>query len=341
MNAQSEISSERNFCEMMLPKTSRTFALSVPLLNDDLYWTVLVSYLLCRILDTIEDATSISSQRKKELLRSFSSLLEIENKQAQKEWLLDLSRNTLDGEMDHVDLVLSFEKVLRVYFSLDERFMESTLVPIQTMAQGMAEFSEALEKEPLRPIENEDDLRRYCYFVAGTVGELLTGAFCAYHEVLKEKKDTLLPLSRSFGETLQLVNIMKDVSVDREREVCFLPSRLFKEGLGVKRIVTEHLLPVALSSSQKSMNFIDEIPFYLFRTRLFCLWPLWLSLVTMKKILLELKAEDYKEGQSIKISRFTLYKTLLFVTLISWVPFLLKFDYRRRCRQIQTLRSEG
>jgi len=59
-----------------------------------------------------------------------------------------------------------------------------------------------------------DDLKQYCYVVAGIVGELLTGLFCAFDPELGARKDELVALSPTFGEGLQLVNVLKDRETD-------------------------------------------------------------------------------------------------------------------------------
>ena len=43
------------FCRYILPKTSRTFALNIPLLPRPLDHIVTTAYLICRVADTIED----------------------------------------------------------------------------------------------------------------------------------------------------------------------------------------------------------------------------------------------------------------------------------------------
>ena len=51
--------SDRQFCQDMLPKVSRTFAVCIKLLPQDLEHSVLIAYLLCRVADTIEDSPSL------------------------------------------------------------------------------------------------------------------------------------------------------------------------------------------------------------------------------------------------------------------------------------------
>lgn len=79
------------------------------------------------------------------------------------------------------------------------------------MSQGMA-----LQQERV-VIAQRTDLDRYCYSVAGVVGELLTELFAVYSPVIATQKAALAPLAVSFGEGLQLTNILKDVWEDAGR----------------------------------------------------------------------------------------------------------------------------
>ena len=61
-----------------------------------------------------------------------------------------------------------------------------------------------------------DDLRAYCYVVAGVVGEMLTELFLLRRESLDRVALELRARARFFGEGLQLVNILKDSASDAE-----------------------------------------------------------------------------------------------------------------------------
>ncbi len=63
------------FCRAMLPLVSRTFAACIRLLPPVLSHQVLVSYLLCRIADTIEDTADLPLVDKQRLLAAFSRQL--------------------------------------------------------------------------------------------------------------------------------------------------------------------------------------------------------------------------------------------------------------------------
>ena len=64
------------YCVKTLPKVSRTFALNISVLKGDLHRSILVAYLFCRIVDTVEDAAELDPKIKIKLLMEFSQLIE-------------------------------------------------------------------------------------------------------------------------------------------------------------------------------------------------------------------------------------------------------------------------
>ena len=60
----------------LLQKTSRTFALTIPLLPQPLQTEVAMAYLLFRIIDTFEDATRVGARRRAKALGLFAHLVE-------------------------------------------------------------------------------------------------------------------------------------------------------------------------------------------------------------------------------------------------------------------------
>jgi farnesyl-diphosphate farnesyltransferase len=64
-------------------------------------------------------------------------------------------------------------------------------------------------------LETVDEVRAYCYVVAGIVGELLTELFLDATPSLEGVRGELESLQIEFGEGLQLVNVLKDVDDDK------------------------------------------------------------------------------------------------------------------------------
>ena len=59
----------------LLQQTSRTFALTIPFLDEPVRGEVTVAYLLFRVADTIEDATGLTREQKLEQLAAFERLM--------------------------------------------------------------------------------------------------------------------------------------------------------------------------------------------------------------------------------------------------------------------------
>jgi farnesyl-diphosphate farnesyltransferase len=70
------------------------------------------------------------------------------------------------------------------------------------------------------------ELQDYCYIVAGIVGEMLTELFLLDRPALAPIQAYLRERAATFGEALQLVNILKDSAVDAEEGRRYLPAEV-------------------------------------------------------------------------------------------------------------------
>ena len=86
----------------------------------------------------------------------------------------------------------------------------------------MAGFVER-ERDGVLQLGDLDDMRSYCYAVAGIVGEMLTELFLLDRPQLDPVAAELRRDAAKFGEALQLVNILKDVAGDAEEGRSFVP----------------------------------------------------------------------------------------------------------------------
>jgi len=101
---------------------------------------------------------------------------------------------------------------------------------IRTMCTGMPSFERRTSTAGLADMREMD---RYCYYVAGIVGQTLTDLFCDYSPRIAERREAMSELDVSFGQGLQMTNILKDFWEDRDRGACWLPHDLFAS-FGVK-----------------------------------------------------------------------------------------------------------
>jgi farnesyl-diphosphate farnesyltransferase len=210
--------------EELLLHTSRTFALSIPLLPEPTRSEVTIAYLLFRIADTFEDAPGWGPEEKVAALARFGELLEMpapeETAAAARAWC-DAVPVTVAG---YRELLGEVPYVLDRFFALAPAAVELVRHHTRRTIDGMERY--VLRAGAAGDLELADlaDLRAYCYVVAGIVGELLTELFLLGRPALAAVAPALRARSGVFGEGLQLVNILKDSAADAREGRRYLPA---------------------------------------------------------------------------------------------------------------------
>ena len=228
------------FCESILKKVSRSFALVIQTLPDDLRISVCIFYLVLRALDTIEDDMNAFKTRKSmkvKLLRTFSEKL------SQKTWkLLNV------GEAEEKQLLEEFPKVLSVYHGLPKETQDIIADITKQMGNGMADF---LLKDIRLGTASKADYDLYCHYVAGLVGEGLTRLFVA-----SGKEDvSLLNFMKEadeMGMFLQKTNIIRDYLEDLNEGRTFWPRDIWGK-------YAQSLLDLRTGDKSKSLECLNEL----------------------------------------------------------------------------------
>ena len=326
------------YCKETLPKVSRTFALNIRVLQGELHRSILIAYLFCRAVDTIEDAAQLEPKIKIKQLFEFSKLIEnLEYRKNQiEEWIKNCK--TVDGSSNDLDLLKNIQRVFNVFDSLNENHKELIIPSVSKMAKGMAHFQSRFQTGQITPLENEEDLEEYCYFVAGIVGEMLCNLFLQKLKFLPEPSRKIMKENAvSFGLGLQMTNISKDVMADRERGWSYIPKSLINSyGLTVEEFhsgksteknlkVLENLLCKTNGHLQDALKFTLAIPRAQFSIRLFCIWPLWMAMKTVA--ILHNNPTLLSSSAPVKISRNQVKRILFSTPLIAWSNFLLKYSF--------------
>ncbi|HSO08045.1 MAG TPA: phytoene/squalene synthase family protein [Pelomicrobium sp.] len=303
------------FQHRLLGQVSRTFALTIPQLPPRLRAVVGNAYLLCRIADTIEDDALLPAAAKRRLLDRFAALVAGAGDPALGADLdASLAAATPAAERE---LCREVQRVAAIAagFAPAERAAVARCVRI--MADGMAWFQ---EQPPERRVPGLDDLDRYCYVVAGVVGEMLTEVFCQHDERIAGRRDELMELARSFGQGLQMTNVLKDVWEDYRRGACWLPQALFRgHGVDLARLAPgrgdaafraglRDLAARAHGHLRRALDYTLRIPADQAGLRRFCLWALFMAMLTLGKLTRRL---DYAAGAEVKISRRTVRGVVL------------------------------
>jgi farnesyl-diphosphate farnesyltransferase len=204
--------------------------------------------------------------------------------------------------------------VLRAFHAFRPGAREAQRQSIIEMAQGMAEtVLRELRGEGLR-LQDEEDLKRYCYYVAGTVGKLLCNewALDRPQTITLQVKAELEKRAVSFGLGLQVTNIIKGVTDDIERGVTYVPNKLFERaGIDLKTLLENPADPrgreVVAGLAEMTLLWLDEALEYTLvippserDIRLFCALPLVFALRTLA---LALRTTDVFSESVLKITR--------------------------------------
>ena len=214
----------------LLEKTSRTFALSIPLLPQPTRRQLGVAYLLFRIADTFEDAVDWPNDRRIAALREFEDLLRNPTPERARELGADWAAGRPIEHEGYLELLRDAAVVIEAFDNLDPGAQEIIRHHTLRTAEGMVSFVERTEGGKLR-LRDLDDLRQYCYTVAGIVGEMSTDLFLLGREVESDLADSLSARAPRFGEALQLVNILKDSTLDGEEGRSYLPAAVDRDAI--------------------------------------------------------------------------------------------------------------
>jgi farnesyl-diphosphate farnesyltransferase len=208
----------------LLEKTSRTFALAIPLLPSPTREQVGIAYLLFRIADTFEDAEQWGRQEKLDGLEAFGALLKHpDSAQAHRDSALWAQSPPCENRA-YRELLERTPWVLGAFENLTEPARSIVRDHTLRTVDGMASFVSRAEESGRLELGGIDDLRAYCYVVAGIVGEMLTELFLDGRPELIEVAEPLRQRAARFGEALQLVNIVKDAFADAHFGRHFLPA---------------------------------------------------------------------------------------------------------------------
>ena len=207
----------------LLEKTSRTFALSIPVLPEPTRLEVLIAYLLFRIADTFEDAAHWEPERRIAALGDFNGLLRSYTRPEAQRLADAWSRADPSPHAGYRELIAQVPFVLDAFFALSPGAVQPVRAHVTRSADGMAAYV-ARTKGGQLVLADVADLKAYCYVVAGIVGEMLTELFLLGREALAPSAAFLRERAATFGEALQLVNILKDSSVDAAEGRSYLPA---------------------------------------------------------------------------------------------------------------------
>lgn len=297
------------FAVEVLPEVSRTFAISIRFLPGTLGVAVNVAYLLCRIADTIEDDNGTAPATRAELLEQF--LRTLTDREAADAF--PALAAGLKGDAAHLKLVRHADLVLVLFRTLPPRTRDRVAHWVREMGAGMAKFVRTYP-DGIR-IQTLAEYKEYCYYVAGTVGFMLTELWHEHAAAVGTREyDRLLGKCQAFGEALQTVNILKDIAWDAEHEnSIYIPAQdLARHGSGHATLLSPaheehnhkavgHFIDLARRDLDDALEYTLLIPRRAFRIRAFCVLPLLFAYATLRD--LAGTRAMLRAGGQVKISR--------------------------------------
>jgi phytoene/squalene synthetase len=248
--------------QAQLERVSRSFALCIPQLAPPFRDHVALAYLLLRVLDTVEDAPfadRAAQQAQFDRMREF--LRAPPDAGAIAAFIAAFPDGLVDAERE---LLADSHALLADAHALSPAVKQPIFTAIARMSEGMAAY--ARRPVPFQLVDLED-VTRYCCFVAGLVGEMLTRLWRDANGVTGPALD----LAYEFGVFLQKVNILKDQPEDERAGKFFVPDR-------------RELLASLRGHARAAIRYLQSLPIADRGYRTFCAWSLMLAATTIAEL---------------------------------------------------------
>lgn len=269
------------FARVHLKNVSRSFAFCIERLPEPFRTQVAYGYLLCRILDTIEDSAWSDSSQQILKFQEFDAALEGKSV-LPVNWSENFPHDIPEGERL---LLRDAHEVLARFYTFSDEVQVIMREVVVSMSHGMLRFVRQ-KRDGVFRLHSLLEVNKYCFFVAGVVGEMLTRLFVKMQSAAVEmKSNTVLLDSFHFGLFLQKVNLLKDQGRDEREGRFFVPAR-------------DEVRASLRGHAEAAFEYLLRIPKEQSGYRLFCAWSLLLGLASMPFI-----DRSWKERMEYKIPR--------------------------------------
>ncbi len=311
-----------SFIAEHLRGVSRTYALVIPMLPPPLADAVGIAYLLMRVVDTLEDAPQLADvARHEHLMRLDAALCSIAGTpldfaaagepdcgtsglaRAEQTTVanhpLGRRAGTTPTGLDKLGelpaeraLMAHLPDVLGRVVALEAEYREPVVRCARTMIRGVLYMlARSRQRERAYPaVASPSELRDYCYYVAGDVGEMLCAMMA--HYLRSPMVARLQPVAIELGIGLQLVNILKDSWKDAAQGRRYLPpddSGAAEPGASAAAGLSRGALLLAVADEARrclrsGMEFVLALPPAAAGMRLFCGLPLAWGAMTLARL---------------------------------------------------------
>jgi farnesyl-diphosphate farnesyltransferase len=333
--------------DRILKGVSRSFYLTLRVAPRRVRPQLGVSYLFCRAADTIADTALLPPERRLALLELYRAQFRAEAPDPAAARSIATELTGARSIPEERVLLESLETCFAAYlgFSAGDRALIRRLVTTLTLGMEMdlrsfplagaretaaaggdgrspapAEFPEP------EALATDADLDRYCYHVAGCVGEFWTDLAIANLPALSSwKAAEMRELGIRFGKGLQMTNVLRDIGADLAKGRSYLPlERLRAAGVAPGSLrgggspeyplpaglgpVIDDLLDLTLEHYRAGWTYTLAIPARAPRLRLACAWPLLIGLGTLS--LIRRRKGELLAGATLRIPQNDTWKIL-------------------------------
>ena len=314
---------QKNYLDAFMNKVSRSFAILIPFLEEPLNHFLATSYLLCRVVDNIEDCQQPAAWKKLRFAE-FSHLLK--DPDLAPDILPMWQQQAWPGLTPDEKMLMGFKHGAPLW-QIYRRIPTETRQIIEhwtgTMARGMSLLEEPhrwpqfVRRQGVQMLAAEEDYNFYCYYVAGTVGHLSTELVINHYNLNGAVAARLLISCEACGRALQKTNIVKDFAEDLKRGISYLPDTWLREtdymplslaGAGpnwVKKVLLN-----VVHELREATAYLLALPYRVQGYRmasLLCLLPAYQTLLLAAKQ----QEQLFTSSHQVKISRQTMEQCLL------------------------------
>ena len=279
-----------------LARVSRSFAFCIEQLDPAERHRIGLAYILCRLLDTVEDSVWPSTSDQTQAFEAFNDFLATPNDSVTiEQWTDTFPRSIPEGEILLLeDAPIFFEDLHKLPEQLKLNFQRT----IKDMSRGMEYFCTHKKQEADLSLHSMEEVNQYCFFVAGIVGELLTD-IVRFAEPNYEVPPQQYLNAFHFGLYLQKINILKDQLGDQAEGRNFIHSRD-----EVRRSLNTNV--------RHAFAYLKALPTSQKKFRIFCSWSLFLGLASLPHI-----DRSWETKEKHKISRLETVQLLMKLRLLA------------------------
>ncbi len=310
----------------LLKHTSRSLYLSVRILPKNIRPAFGLAYLLCRYADTIADTSLLPAEQRVYWIQQFPLIVRTKDTTRQQELTMALS-GTSENPYETA-LITHLADCLRALDKIPSAQQAFIFDVVDAVCEGMKIDLMAFAHTPHAAPQAfllDSDLTHYCRLMGGKPG--LFWSQLIYHTVPVSCPQTIFyNLGQQIGDSLQIVNILRDLPRDIAQGRCYFP---------LTDLEKNNLTPTDLQQAAKSamfspiqqkwtqwgkdnltqaVTYYRAIPKTAWRIRAAVAWPMLWTADTFHKLA---NTPDLLNPQKrVKIPRSQIYKTMLLTPFI-------------------------